>query len=126
MYVTCPLVQVCVMLGVVFLLVHTSLQPFRRSLLNRLERLSLATIAISFCLLSMGVSVSHQRKVTSVLLLLLNGCTILYFLWLIGRELWRLVGRAVTQNLMTMRSWLTQTTSSLRPGSNRQSSTAGR
>eukprot|EP00775_Hariotina_reticulata_P009569 gene9569-9731_t len=82
--------QVCVMMGVVFLLVHTSLQPFRRGLLNRLERLSLATIALSFCLLSIGVSVHHKRVVTMTLLLLLNGSTILYFLVLIGRELWGL------------------------------------
>jgi hypothetical protein len=37
---------VCVMLAVTFLLLHASLHPFKRGVLNRLERLGLTAIAM--------------------------------------------------------------------------------
>lgn len=37
---------VCVLLAVTFLLLHTSLHPYKRGLLNRLERLGLTAIAL--------------------------------------------------------------------------------
>jgi hypothetical protein len=37
---------VCVLLAVTFLLLHTSLHPFKRGLLNRLERVGLTAIAL--------------------------------------------------------------------------------
>lgn len=102
--------QVCVMLAVICLLLHTSVRPFKRTILNRLERVGLATIAVSFSLLSCAVAIPNGRTVLLALLGVVNIVVILFFMWHILMQLWALVGNRVHPTcqsaMLAVRGWV--------------------
>jgi hypothetical protein len=89
--------QVCVMLAIVCLLIHTSVRPYKRTLLNRLERVGLATIAVSLSLLSCAVAVRKGREVLFALLAVVNCAAVGFFVYHIFVQVWELVGERVKQ-----------------------------
>jgi hypothetical protein len=104
--------QVCVMLAIVCLLIHTSLRPYKRTLLNRLERVGLATIAVSLSLLSCAVAVQNGRAVLFALLAVVNFAAVAFFVLHIGVQVWELVGGrvkvAVAALKLKAQCWLKQ------------------
>lgn len=95
--------QLAAVLSVILLVLHERLRPFKKDLMNRLERLSLVTLNVSFLLLSCSMALAGNQHWRLALLSLtgaLNAMLLLYFAWYIGWRLYEVFGSKVANWLL--------------------------